>query len=76
MKLDSLSQSAYSASPVMISELRTAHSGPELIASLPEPHLAHEIARALFADHTELSQNVFQPYSGGHTHSLIRLNRR
>jgi hypothetical protein len=36
----------------------TAHSGPELIASLPDPRLGMELASALLADRVTLNHAI------------------
>jgi hypothetical protein len=56
MKHPNLSRHLFNSSPMFVSNLRTAHSGPELVNTVPQPNLAHELAQILLTDRTQLTQ--------------------
>jgi hypothetical protein len=54
----------YSDSSAMSPALRPAHSGPELVSSVPQRGLADELARTLLTDRVELTRNTISTNTG------------
>jgi hypothetical protein len=57
MNSSDLSRSFHADSPALSPALRPAHSGPELVSSVPQRGLADALARTLLADRVELTRN-------------------
>jgi len=57
MSSSDMSRSFYSDSSALSPTLSPAHSGPELVSSVPERSLADALARTLLTDRVELTQN-------------------
>jgi hypothetical protein len=65
----------YSPTPVIISRLHTACSGPELAAYVPDPELARELAQTLIADQFDISEQCFA-FGSSVQSPAIRLARK
>jgi hypothetical protein len=64
-------KSKYEYSPaVMISPVKTATSGPELAAYVPDPDLARELAMTLIADQFDISERRVEFASAGQSEVL------
>ena len=78
MKQPNLSHSLFPGSPILVSKMHTAHSGPELVTEVPHSQLASEIAQALLTDYTQLTQDLSSSTigSGFSIGSMIGLARQ
>jgi hypothetical protein len=64
MNLSDMSRSIFSAAPMFESRNASAHSGPELIPSLPDPALGLEVARALLTERVRLDHSSMPSSTG------------
>ncbi|HET6513417.1 MAG TPA: hypothetical protein VFH43_14595 [Candidatus Kapabacteria bacterium] len=65
----------FSTSPVLLGKSATAHSGIELIESLPFAEQAAELVHTLLLDRMQLTQSA-QISTGGFIAPVYALNRR
>ena len=64
MNSSDLSRSFYLNSSALSPALSPAHSGPELVSSVPQHRLADELARTLLTDRVELTRNSISTNTG------------
>jgi hypothetical protein len=63
MKRVHVTPNQFPATPFMADE-KTAHSGPELVSSVPNGTLANALATSLLSDHTRIVSNVHRTSVG------------
>jgi hypothetical protein len=64
MNSSDLSRSFRADSSALSPALRPAHSGPELVSSVPQRVLADALARTLLTDRIELTRNTISTNTG------------
>jgi hypothetical protein len=75
MKRLHMNLNQFAASPIIMSHHATAHSGPELVSSVPHSREAGELASMLLMDAIEVVQTAQHSHAHG-AETMIALSRR